>query len=288
MTIPDIEAKQKIEIEFWRDSKDESPEADSLHNIVNKISDTGVFLDLLKRHEGKLAAEGRVLELGGGQGWASCVYKKVFPRAHVTATDISEFAVESLSKWERMFEVKIDKSYACTSYEMDEDDASLDQIFCFAAAHHFLAHKRTLREISRVLKPGGKAFYLYEPATPRYLYAPAHWRVNRKRPQVPEDVLITSELRKLADDAGLDLVVDYYPSLMRRGPFELAYFFILGRLSFLQRLAPCTANLIFTKKESSCIAPDADPCSVKVSRAIKSAMSASSSDVECFERELHE
>jgi SAM-dependent methyltransferase len=243
----DIEAKQKIEIEFWRDSKDESPEADSIYNIVNKVSDAGVLLDCLNRHQAKLTSNGKVLELGGGQGWASCVYKKLFPNAHVTATDISEFAVMSLPKWERLFEVRIDNSYACTSYEINEIDASLDQIFCFAAAHHFLAHKRTLREISRVLKPGGKAFYFHEPATPRWLYLPAYWRVNRKRPEVPEDVLIISKLRELAHEMGLDMHVDYYPSLIKRGPFETVYYFVLGCIPLLQRILPCSANFIFTK-----------------------------------------
>ena len=244
----DNEAKQKIEIEFWRDSEHESPEADSIHNIVNKVSDAGVFLDCLNRHQKELITNGRVLELGGGQGWASCVYKKLFPNAHVTATDISEFAVMSLPKWERLFEVKIDNSYACKSYEINEIGESLDQIFCFAAAHHFLAHKRTLREISRVLKPGGKAFYFYEPATPRWLYSLTYWIVNRKRPQVPEDVLKTSELRVLAREVGLAFRVDYYPSLIKRGAFETVYFFILGRIPFLQPLLPCSSNFIFTKK----------------------------------------
>ena len=103
-----------------------------------------------------------------------------------------------------MFEVKIDNSYACKSYEINEIDGSLDLIFCFAAAHHFLAHKRTLLEISRVLKPGGKAFYFYEPATPKWLYSLTRWIVNKKRPQVPEDVLKTPELRLFAREAGLD------------------------------------------------------------------------------------
>lgn len=246
----DIEAKQKIEIEFWRDSKDESPGADSISNIVNKVSEAGVLLDCLNRHQEKLTSNGRVLELGGGQGWASCIYKKLFPNAHVTATDISEFAVMSLPKWERLFDVTVDNSYACKSYEINEIDASLDQIFCFEAAHHFLAHKRTLREISRALKPGGKAFYFHEPVTPRWLYSPAYWRVNRKRPEVPEDVLILPRLRELAHEMGLDLHVDYYPSLIRRGPFEAAYYFVLGRIPLLQRILPCSANLIFTKKDT--------------------------------------
>ena len=99
----DIEAKQKIEVEFWRHSKDESPEADSIYNVVNKVSEARVFLDCLNRHQERLTSNGKVLELGGGQGWASCLYKKLFPNAHVTATDISEFAVMSLPKWERLF-----------------------------------------------------------------------------------------------------------------------------------------------------------------------------------------
>lgn len=244
----DIEAKQRIENEFWRDSKDESPESDSLGNIINKVSDAGVFVDCLQRHRGTLATAGRVLELGGGQGWASCVYKRLFPGAHVTATDLSEFAVRSLPKWERLFGVRVDDSYACTSYQTREPDASVAQVFCFAAAHHFLAHKRTLREVSRVLKPGGRAFYFYEPVTPRYLYTAAFRRVNRKRPDVPEDVLITSELRALARMIGLDLEVDYYPSLVKRGPVEMLYYYVLSRIPLLQRVLPSSAILVFTKK----------------------------------------
>ncbi|MDD2661177.1 MAG: class I SAM-dependent methyltransferase [Methylococcales bacterium] len=245
----EIESKQKIEIEFWRDSEHESPEADSIHNIVNKVTDAAVFLDCINRHHKELVFNGRVLELGGGQGWASCVYKKLFPNAHVTATDISKYAVMSLPKWERLFEVKIDNSYACTSYEINESDDSLDLIFCFAAAHHFLAHRRTLREISRMLKPGGKAIYFNEPATPRYLYSLARWRLERTRPEVPEDMLITSELRKLALEAGLDMYVDYYPSIIKRGPFKAvqAISIIRDSIPFLHPLLPCSANFIFMK-----------------------------------------
>lgn len=181
-----------------------------------------------------------MLELGGGQGWAACVYKRLFSNAHVTFTDMSKYAVMSLPKWERVFERQIDNAYACTSYDIDEHNASVDLIFCFASAHHFLAHKRTLQELSRVLKPRARAIYFHEPATPRYLYLLAYWRVNRKRPEVPEDVLIIAELRTLAEQAGLDMEVDYDPSLKNRGAFEPVYFFTLGPYAL-----PSTALAVF-------------------------------------------
>lgn len=244
---PDIATRQITEIQFWRDSRDESPGADSIANLTNKMSEARVFLDCVERHCDELATDGRVLELGAGQGWASCIYKKLFPRAHVTATDISEFAVASLPRWEQLLSVRLDRSYACVSYQIDEPDNSIDRIFCFAAAHHFLAHRRTLREIGRVLKPGGRACYFYEPATPKYLYALAYRRVNRKRPEVPEDVLIASKISDIALDLGFSVVIERYPSTLCRGPLETMYYYVLGHVPLLQKWLPCTTNFIFSK-----------------------------------------
>lgn len=243
-----IDTKQQVEIDFWRDSETESPASDSLQNIVNKLTDANTFLDCLRKYKDRLSDKGRVLELGGGQCWGSCVYKRIYPNAFVTGTDISPFAVQSLPKWERVLDVKLDNSYACKSYEIPEDDASLDQIFTFAAAHHFLAHRRTLAEFKRVLKPGARAFYLYEPATPKFLHALAHKRVNLKRPEVPEDVLIPSKLRRIAEALDLQCEVDFFPTFKGRGATATAYYLVLGRIPPLQPLLPCTANFIFTKK----------------------------------------
>ena len=147
------------------------------------------------------ARPSRIIELGGGQGWASCLVKKWFPESFVIATDISPYALESLPRWEQVLNSQVDQSYACKSYGTQEGNESVDFIFVFSAAHHFICHKKTLQEFRRILKPGGKAFYWHEPSTPRILYQLAVERVNRKRPEVPEDVLIPSELKKISLNA---------------------------------------------------------------------------------------
>jgi ubiquinone/menaquinone biosynthesis C-methylase UbiE len=189
----------------------------------------------------------RVLELGGGQGWSSCLIKRLHPAAHVTLTDISPFAVQSAGKWESVFSTRLDAAYACNSDAIEEPDDSLDLVYCFAAAHHFRSHRRTLRELKRVLRPGGVALYLYEPACPRIWHGISYRRVNRVRPAVEEDVLVWQELLKVARELGLEARVDFHPSTLHRRPIAAVYYAVLSWMPWLCRLVPCSANFVFTK-----------------------------------------
>ena len=138
--------KRRIEIEFWRDNEKERPGADSLENQLDKSADALIFREALRPYEKEFASAKNIVELGAGQGWASCVVKRLFPDSHVTATDISEFAVASIARWENIYGVKIDDTAACTSDQLPFDDASVDIVFCFAAAHHFVTHNETFKE----------------------------------------------------------------------------------------------------------------------------------------------
>lgn len=242
-----LEDKQQAEILFWRDTPQVAPESNSILNIANKMADAGIFIQCLNANNKLLKKQGTVLELGSGQGWAACIYKRIFPQTTVMATDISQYAIASVSKWEKMLAVKLAKAYTAKSYQTQEPDNSVDMIFVMKSAHHFILQKKTLQEIFRVLKPGGIAFYFYEPTSPKYLYSLAYKRVSKKRNDVAEDILISKEILSMAQKIGLNASIQYFPSTLRRGPLEVIYYSLLKKIPLLQRFLPATANFIFRK-----------------------------------------
>jgi ubiquinone/menaquinone biosynthesis C-methylase UbiE len=248
--LKNIKKIQNQEINFWKNSKDEKPSVWSIRKVLEKTSHGIDFLDSLSQIAILNSKKSfKVLEIGGGQGWASCLLKSTYPKAHVTATDISSYAVASVHKWEEMFKVKVDNSYNCKSNETQEKDCSIDFIFTFAAAHHFITHRETINEISRILKKGGVAAYFCEPVTQLFWYPIAYKRVNRKRPEVHEDLLIISKLRSLAIKAGLEFSLIRTPSYNNRsGYIETFYYLILSAFPFLQKFVPHTATILFVKK----------------------------------------
>ena len=240
--------KQKLEKVFWEKPSAELPDVDSISNIINKISDAEVFIECLNQFNNRHSANGRILELGTGRCWASCLYKKIYSDCEIIATDISKIAIDERSSWERIWNVKIDQAYSCLSYETKEEDNSIDLIFTFASAHHFLAHNRTLKEISRILKPGASALYLYDTGCTKAFYPYMYKLVNKIRPNVPEDVLILSTIKNLAKKNHLECDIKYYPSVKKRGTVQNLYFSFLTTFPILQKILPCTVNIVFTKK----------------------------------------
>ncbi len=240
------EESQQRELEFWRTTPESSP--DSIDNILNKVCEAQIFVEIFRRYRDFFVGASCILELGAGQAWASCLLKRLLPDvSRITATDLSADALQGISIWEYTWKAKPDAHYACKSSETNEPSNSVDVIFCFAAAHHFVEHDKTIAEIARILKPGGVALYLYEPTSPPWFYRAMYWRVNRKRPDCPEDVLVPKRIAESAKLAGLDIAFDYYPSTLKRGPIETVYYGILRAFPVLQNFLPCTANVIIRK-----------------------------------------
>ena len=237
------------EILFWKFSEEEKPGANSLRMSLEKISMGKILLDSLDISNINFTSKKRVLEIGAGQGWASCILKKNYPNLHITTTDISSFALESVTDWEKLFDVKVDHKYSCLSEKTKESDNSTDVIFTFASAHHFITHKETIKELSRILKKGGTAVYIFEPVTQKFWYPLAFWRVNRKRPEIREDLLVPSNLKKMAIQEKLDFKIIYTPFFHSRiGFIETFYYLMMSLFPFLQFIFPSTAMILFEKK----------------------------------------
>jgi len=243
----DIAQKEQQDIQAWAQHADSAGTTNFLHHKLEKIAEARVFLETMKHYEDVFQHAGSILELGGGSCWASYLVKVLNPDAYVVGTDIAPAAIQHHKIWEDVFQTKIDDARACTSYETPFEEAAFDLIFCFEAAHHFGKHSRTFQEIKRLLKPGGTALYLHEPGCRRYIYPLAHRRVNRKRPAVPEDVLVYKDLLKLCSEQGLEGRVVFDPSLLNRGPSQTLYFMALRAFPFLQHAVPCTIDLIIKK-----------------------------------------
>jgi SAM-dependent methyltransferase len=240
-------AEQRVEVEFWRTSPTENPESNAVENILHKCSEARILLRELRMHSHFFEPAEVVLELGAGQAWASALLKREFPHLVVYASDISPYAVSSVGKWEQVFSSKVDRVFACPSHEIPLENESLDLVFCFQAAHHFRVHRTTLVEIKRVLKPGGVCLYLQEPCCPRFWYRLANWRVNRKRPEVPEDVIVHRKLASIAAEIGFSASYTLQPHTVNRAPFEGIYYTLLSKFKFLQPMLPCGADFVFRK-----------------------------------------
>jgi hypothetical protein len=69
-----------------------------------------------------------------------------------------------------------------------------------------------------------------------------------KRPVVHEDVLVYRHLAKLASDNGLETHVVFAPTTTHRGPVQTVYYLILRKLPALQRVLPCSVDIVFTRQ----------------------------------------
>ncbi|HLI23633.1 MAG TPA: class I SAM-dependent methyltransferase [Acidimicrobiales bacterium] len=238
--------RERQEMAFW--TAPEGGRLAALESFTNKMSEARVVYEKLLAYDGLLAAAGTIVEIGGGQCWLSAIVAQQYPGATVIGSDIAPDALRATGEWQRVFQSRLGGAFAARSYQVPLADASVDLLVVFAAAHHFGAHRRTLAEVARVLRPGGHALYLHEPACRPYLYPLARRRVTAKRPVVAEDVLRYPEIRRLAAEAGLQCEVRFAPTTTYRGAVETVYYLMLGKAPLLCKVLPCSVDIVFTKE----------------------------------------
>lgn len=194
-----------------------------------------------------------VLELGASHGWASVLVKDDCPDAHVVTSDVVPDCMKHCKRYEAALGRQVDEKWAFSVRDIPFADAQFDRIFTFASFHHFGDHgdyARSMAEIARVLKPGGRLALLYEPTSPSFLYRWAYARVNQNRAHeaVDEDVLVVTRLGALGARFGMTMVAEPFPFYRYRGSVaSTMYYFAIAKLG-LGGMLVCTANIIFSKR----------------------------------------
>jgi ubiquinone/menaquinone biosynthesis C-methylase UbiE len=117
--------------------------------------DIAEFQALAKRMAEGLAPGARVLEVAPGPGYFAIELAKLGNYA-ITGLDVSETFVEIARKNAREAGVAVDFQHGNAS-RMPFADGSFDLILCRAAFKNFSEPVEALREMRRVLRPGGRA-----------------------------------------------------------------------------------------------------------------------------------
>ena len=123
-----------------------------------RLAGLSTVIQMLDLHEGA-----RVLDFGCGTGWlARCLATM---GADVLATDVSANVLDLGRRFLARDPLAGELRVAFERFDgtrLPAPDASMDRIVSFDAFHHVLDQAGTLREMERVLKPGGLAVF-HEP-----------------------------------------------------------------------------------------------------------------------------
>lgn len=174
----------------------------------------------------------------------------MYPNSYVIASDLVPTNLQHTTAYEKITNAYVNEKWIFNCRDIPFKSEQLDRIFTFAAFHHFGEkgdYSKTLKEMVRVLKPQGKIVLLYEPSSPKYLYQWAFKRVNTNA-YADEDVLVISRLKQNLAGLNCRLFVEQFPLFLHRdGMTQTFYYYLLSKFSLLQKLVPCTVNIVIEK-----------------------------------------
>jgi ubiquinone/menaquinone biosynthesis C-methylase UbiE len=156
-------------------AKTKSPRADAREDAASHAQKEARLVPFLKDRAG-VQFYGRILELGAGMAWFSAELSKIPKVVEVVATDFAsraetEKAAETF-KLLKAHEAKISHRRV-NSHRLDFPEGHFDFVVCAGVLHDALNLLHLLREIRRVLKPGGRLVAVREPVRPV-----VHWKAR--------------------------------------------------------------------------------------------------------------
>src|SRR6267378_823619 len=126
------------------------------------------FIPFLRRECG-LEFFGRILEIGAGGAWLSAELSRLPRVVEVIATDFSTRLLKDHAP--RVFQSRKANPAKITRipgdfHQLDFPDNYFDFVMCSEALHQAVNIVQVLREVKRVLKPGGQFVAIREPVWP--------------------------------------------------------------------------------------------------------------------------
>jgi len=116
----------------------------------------------------KLPPGGKFLEIGCGRGAGACMLLREFLPAAVHAMDLDEAMIARARHFVTAVQRQHVHLYVGDTLYLPYRDAAVDAVFGFGVLHHLPDWRAGIKEIARVLKPGG-VYFLEEFYPPFYL-----------------------------------------------------------------------------------------------------------------------
>jgi ubiquinone/menaquinone biosynthesis C-methylase UbiE len=116
----------------------------------------------------QIPGNGTFLEIGCGRGAGACMLLEEFSPKAVHAMDLDEAMISEATRYIPPGPREKINLYVGDSFFLPHRDASMDAVFGFGVLHHLPDWQGGVKEIARVLKPGG-LYFLEEFYPPFYL-----------------------------------------------------------------------------------------------------------------------
>ena len=166
------------------------------------------FIPFLVRKCG-LEFRGRILEIGAGGAWLSAELSKLPNVVEIVVTDFSpKLLKEQAPKIFRLLNANTAKITRTPGdfHKLDFPGNRFDFVVCSAVLHHATNMVQVLREVKRVLKPGGRLVAIREPVWPLMkLKSRARARARLVMAGVADPFYTLADYREFFTQAGLSL-----------------------------------------------------------------------------------
>jgi ubiquinone/menaquinone biosynthesis C-methylase UbiE len=141
-----------------------------------------------------------LLEVGCGRGAGARIILKAFQPSVIHCMDIDIQMIRKVRKYLSPEELHVARPHTSDLVSLPYKDGAVDAVFDFGALHHVPDWRRALREIARVIKPGG-VFYMEE------LYPALYQNIITKHILVHprEDRFLSGDLQNAITQSNLTL-----------------------------------------------------------------------------------